>query len=99
MQRLDEMQSEIDSIMMNLGTFIPDPLFNFVVYKESGDDIKVTPAYTPSMPFLTTMKPADTLLMRDEDSSTIPAREIDEFIKSSIDDLVPIPREFEVTSD
>ncbi|GJU44517.1 hypothetical protein Tco_1201783, partial [Tanacetum coccineum] len=35
----------------------------------------------------------------DEVISTIPARETDKFIKSSVDDLVPIPRESEVTSD
>ncbi|GJU83422.1 hypothetical protein Tco_1285787 [Tanacetum coccineum] len=57
-----------------------------------------TLTYTPSLPFLTTMEPADTLLMGDEDSSTTPASETDEFIKSSTNDLVPIPREFEVTS-
>ncbi|GKE02635.1 hypothetical protein Tco_1390618 [Tanacetum coccineum] len=60
----------------------------------------VTPsAYTPSIPFLATMEPTNTLLMGDEVISTIPAREIDEFIKSSVDDLVPIPRESEVTID
>ncbi|GKE64548.1 hypothetical protein Tco_1518709, partial [Tanacetum coccineum] len=37
--------------------------------------------------------------MGDEVISTTPAREIDEFIKSSVDDLVPILRESEVTSD
>ncbi|GJZ20775.1 hypothetical protein Tco_0557365 [Tanacetum coccineum] len=116
MQRLDEMQSEIDSMMINLGTFIPEPLVNFVVYKESDDDIEVTldkeqflsdhnivqvtpPAYTPSLPFLITMEPADTLLMGDEVIRTTPARENDELIKSSVDDLIPIPRESEVTSD
>ncbi|GKA71043.1 hypothetical protein Tco_0777182 [Tanacetum coccineum] len=57
------------------------------------------PAYTPSLPFLATMEPTDTLLMGDEVISTIPAREIDKFIKSSVDDLVPIPRESDVTSD
>ncbi|GJU55891.1 hypothetical protein Tco_1229605 [Tanacetum coccineum] len=57
------------------------------------------PAYTPSIPFLATMEPTDTLLMGDEVISTIPARETDEFIKSSVDDFVPIPRESEVTSD
>ncbi|GJZ49979.1 hypothetical protein Tco_0604169 [Tanacetum coccineum] len=46
-----------------------------------------------------TMKPFDTFLMGDEVISTILARESDEFIKSSVDDLVPIPRESEVTSD
>ncbi|GJS33347.1 hypothetical protein Tco_0531729 [Tanacetum coccineum] len=57
------------------------------------------PAYTPFIPFLATMEPTDTLLMGDEVISIIPARETDEFIKSSVDDLVLIPREFEVTSD
>nr|GEZ71802.1 hypothetical protein [Tanacetum cinerariifolium] len=36
--------------------------------------------------------------MGDEIISTIPVRENDKFIKSSVDDLVPIPRESEVTS-
>ncbi|GJR88651.1 hypothetical protein Tco_0212662 [Tanacetum coccineum] len=57
------------------------------------------PAYTPSIPFLATMEPAETFLMEDEVISTIPVREDDEFIKSSVDDLVPIPRESEETSD
>ncbi|GJY80321.1 hypothetical protein Tco_0493072 [Tanacetum coccineum] len=45
-----------------------------------------------------TKEPTDTLLMGDEDISTILVRETDKFIKSSVDDLVPIPRESEVTS-
>ncbi|GJV90278.1 hypothetical protein Tco_1538091 [Tanacetum coccineum] len=40
-----------------------------------------------------------TLLMGDEVINTIPARKTDEFIKSSVDDFVPIPRESEVTYD
>ncbi|GJS64647.1 hypothetical protein Tco_0679211 [Tanacetum coccineum] len=44
-----------------------------------------------------TKEPSDTLLMGDEDISTTPERENDEFIKSSVDDLVPIPMESEVT--
>ncbi|GJS73052.1 hypothetical protein Tco_0705893 [Tanacetum coccineum] len=61
----------------------------------------VTPpplAYTLPPPFLTTMEPADTLLIGDEVISTTLTRENDEFIKSSVDDFVPIPRESEVTS-
>ncbi|GKD41295.1 hypothetical protein Tco_1261502 [Tanacetum coccineum] len=46
-----------------------------------------------------TKEPLDILLMGDDVISTILARETDEFIKSSVDDLVPIPRESEVTSD
>ncbi|GKC29525.1 hypothetical protein Tco_1036819 [Tanacetum coccineum] len=45
------------------------------------------------------MEPLDTFLMEDEVISTIPEREHDEFIKSSVDDLVPIPRESELTLD
>ncbi|GJZ09482.1 hypothetical protein Tco_0543765 [Tanacetum coccineum] len=56
------------------------------------------PAYTQSIPFLATMEPTDTLLMGDEVISTIPVRKTDEFIKSSVDDFVPIPKESEVTS-
>ncbi|GJS02782.1 hypothetical protein Tco_0319290 [Tanacetum coccineum] len=45
-----------------------------------------------------TKEPFDTLLMGDEFISTTPKRENEEFIKSSIDDLVLIRRESEVTS-
>ncbi|GJX95171.1 hypothetical protein Tco_0349757 [Tanacetum coccineum] len=45
-----------------------------------------------------TKEPSDTFLMGDEVISTTPERENDEFIKSSVYDLVPIPRESEVTS-
>ncbi|GJY48652.1 hypothetical protein Tco_0438608 [Tanacetum coccineum] len=56
------------------------------------------PAYTPSIPFLAAKEPLDTLLMGDEVISTIPKRENDEFIKSSVDDLVLTPRESKMTS-
>ncbi|GJS30500.1 hypothetical protein Tco_0491120 [Tanacetum coccineum] len=61
----------------------------------------VTPpplAYTPTPPVLATIEPLDTFLMGDEVISTIPAREINEFMKSSVNDLVPIPKESEGTS-
>ncbi|GKC95624.1 hypothetical protein Tco_1161066 [Tanacetum coccineum] len=56
----------------------------------------VTPpplAYTPTPPVLATMEPLDTFLMGDEVINTILKKENDEFIKSSVDDLVPILRE------
>ncbi|GJW00855.1 hypothetical protein Tco_1556106 [Tanacetum coccineum] len=94
---LHEMNLHELSMMMNLGTPTPEPLVNYFVYEESNDDIKVTPAYTPLLPFLTTMEPANTLLMGDEVISTTPARGNDEFIMSSVDYLFLIPRESEVT--
>ncbi|GJX27351.1 hypothetical protein Tco_0233647 [Tanacetum coccineum] len=84
MQRLDEMQSKIDSMMINLGTPTLEPLVNTFVYEESDDDIEVTLAYTLSLPFIATIEPTDTLLMADEVISTTPARENDKLIKSSI---------------
>nr|GEZ81955.1 hypothetical protein [Tanacetum cinerariifolium] len=95
---LHEMSLHELSMMMNLGTPTPEPLVNSSVYEESDEDIEATHAYTPSLPFLTTMEPADTLLMGDEVISTTLARENDKLIKYSVDDLVPIPKESEVTS-
>ncbi|GJV47042.1 hypothetical protein Tco_1437254 [Tanacetum coccineum] len=62
----------------------------------------VTPpplAYTLTLPVLATMEPLDTFLMGDEVISTIPERENNELIRSSVDDLVPILRESELTLD
>ncbi|GKG26021.1 hypothetical protein Tco_0399167, partial [Tanacetum coccineum] len=39
------------------------------------------------------------LSLGNEELSTIPEKESDEFIKSSVEDLVPIPSESEDTSD
>ncbi|GJV61929.1 hypothetical protein Tco_1468029 [Tanacetum coccineum] len=46
---------------------------------------------------LPAMEPEDSLIMRDENLSTILEKELEEFIKSSIEDLVPIPRRNFVT--
>ncbi|GJY28355.1 hypothetical protein Tco_0404122 [Tanacetum coccineum] len=50
-------------------------------------------------PDLPNMKPEDSLIMGDEHLSTIPEKESDELIKSSVEDLVPIPSESEDTSE
>ncbi|GJV16821.1 hypothetical protein Tco_1362144 [Tanacetum coccineum] len=44
------------------------------------------------------MEPEDSLIIGDEDHSTIPKKESDEVIKSSVEDLFPIPSESEDTS-
>nr|GEW75619.1 hypothetical protein [Tanacetum cinerariifolium] len=46
-------------------------------------------------PVLSTEETKNSLSMGDEHLDTIPATESDEVIKSSVDDLVPIPNEFE----
>ncbi|GKB58939.1 hypothetical protein Tco_0915125 [Tanacetum coccineum] len=62
---------------------------------------EITSHIPPSIaitPVLPTMEPEDSLIMGNEDLSTIPEKESDEFIKSSFEDLVPIPSEFKDTS-
>ncbi|GKA32681.1 hypothetical protein Tco_0719048 [Tanacetum coccineum] len=60
------------------------------------DDEEYTIAITPDLP---TKEPEYSLSMGDEHLSTIPEKESDELIKSSVENLVPIPSESEVTSD
>nr|GEV98006.1 hypothetical protein [Tanacetum cinerariifolium] len=48
-------------------------------------------AITPDEPVLSTEKPDNSLSMGDEHLDTIPATESDEFIKSGVENLIPIP--------
>ncbi|GKB40613.1 hypothetical protein Tco_0885555, partial [Tanacetum coccineum] len=56
------------------------------------DDEDYTIAITPVLP---TKEPVNSLSMRDEHLDTIPAMKSDEVIKSSVENLVPIPSESE----
>nr|GFA95763.1 hypothetical protein [Tanacetum cinerariifolium] len=53
---------------------------------------------TTSPPVLPIEDPEDSLIMGNEELSTIPKKETDEVIKSSVEYFVPIPSEFEDTS-
>ncbi|GJU73325.1 hypothetical protein Tco_1264730 [Tanacetum coccineum] len=50
-------------------------------------------------PILLTEEPVDSLIMEDEHLDTIPATESDEVIKSTVENLVQIPNQFEGFSD
>nr|GEV50369.1 reverse transcriptase domain-containing protein [Tanacetum cinerariifolium] len=50
---------------------------------------------TPNEPVLSTEEPDNSLSMGDEHLDTIPATKSDEVIKSSVEDLIPIPSESE----
>ncbi|GJR66806.1 hypothetical protein Tco_0012871 [Tanacetum coccineum] len=94
----------------NLSTHTPEPSrhFNTICYDDDDDEDNIIPlneiisqlplsiAITPVLP---TMEPEDSLIMGDEDLSTIPKKESKEVIKSSVEDFVPIPSESEDTSD
>ncbi|GJU59641.1 hypothetical protein Tco_1237407 [Tanacetum coccineum] len=80
----------------NLSTY-PSRLFNSFCYEDDDDDDKeYTIAITPVLP---TEEPDNSLSMGDEHLSTILETESDELIKSSVENLVPIPRESEDFSD
>ncbi|GJU32814.1 hypothetical protein Tco_1176403 [Tanacetum coccineum] len=89
----------------NISTHTPEPSrhFNFT-YDDDDDDeeysipLKDMPQISPSIalaPVSSIMEPEDSLTMGDEHLSTISEKESDEFIKSSVEDLVPIPSESE----
>ncbi|GKD22606.1 hypothetical protein Tco_1224309 [Tanacetum coccineum] len=88
----------------NLSTHTPEPSrrFNSICYDDDDDEESTIPLneiisqIPPSIaitPVLPTMEPEDSLIMENEDLRTIPEKESDEFIKSSVEDLVPIPKD------
>ncbi|GKD04530.1 hypothetical protein Tco_1179504 [Tanacetum coccineum] len=91
----------------NLSTYTTEPsrYFNSFYddddYEEStiplNEIVSQIPPSIAIIPVLPTLEPGDSLIMGDEDLSTILEKESDEFIKSSAEDLVPIPCESEDT--
>nr|GEU46683.1 hypothetical protein [Tanacetum cinerariifolium] len=63
--------------------------WNHPAFYDDDDDVDYTIAITP---VLSTEEPIDSLSMGDEHLDTLPATESDEVIKSSVENLVPIPR-------
>nr|GEW83614.1 hypothetical protein [Tanacetum cinerariifolium] len=62
---------------------------------DDDDDEDYTSAITPDKPVLSTEEPHNSLSMGDEHLDTIPAMESDQFIKSGVENLIPIPSESE----
>ncbi|GJZ69970.1 hypothetical protein Tco_0633520 [Tanacetum coccineum] len=93
----------------NLSTYTTEPprRFNYFHddddYEESTIPLnEIVSQIPPSIAItlvLLTMEPEDSLSMRDEHLNTIPEKESDKFIKSSVKDLVPIPSKSEDTSE
>nr|GFB02479.1 hypothetical protein [Tanacetum cinerariifolium] len=72
----------------------PSKCLNSFCYDDD-DEEDYTSAITPDEPVLSTEEPDNYLSMGDEHLDTIPATESDEVIKSSVENLIPIPSEFE----
>ncbi|GKC60588.1 hypothetical protein Tco_1088186 [Tanacetum coccineum] len=92
--KIDELKSNFNKISIEIRKKEKElrenePLrrFNFV-YDYDDDDEDYTIATTPVS---STKEPVDSLIMEDEHLDTIPATESDEVIKSSVENLVPVP--------
>ncbi|GKF65893.1 hypothetical protein Tco_0192410, partial [Tanacetum coccineum] len=105
---LKDCQPKNDEISHETYILEPSRHFNSLCYDDDDDEESTIPlnenisqipssiAITPVLPI---MEPEDSLNMGDEHLSTIPEKEPDEFIKYSVEDLVPIPSESEDTSE
>ncbi|GJT47535.1 hypothetical protein Tco_0956250 [Tanacetum coccineum] len=88
---LSKLVQDVKIISDELSEYINTPAWNRpLVYCDDDDDEDYTIAITP---VLSTEEPVNSLIMEDEHLDTIPATESDEFIKSSVEILVPIPSE------
>ncbi|GKC38290.1 hypothetical protein Tco_1050674 [Tanacetum coccineum] len=90
----EELAEYINSSSWNYPSFYDDDDEYTIQYKEYLENS--SNAITPD---LSTVEPDNSLSMGDEHISTIPETESDEVIKSSVEDLVPIPSESEGISD
>nr|GFC39622.1 hypothetical protein [Tanacetum cinerariifolium] len=93
----------------NLSTYSLEPsrCFNSLCYDDDdyaestiplNEIISQIPSSIAIISVLLTKDLEDSLIMGNEELSTIPKKESDEFIKSSVEDLVPIPSESDDTS-
>ncbi|GJU94026.1 hypothetical protein Tco_1318782 [Tanacetum coccineum] len=92
---LHKLLKDLQIISEELADYINTPNWNCPAFYED-DDEEYTIAITP---VLLTEEPDNSLSMGDEHLSTIPETESDELIKSSVENLVPIPSESEDFSD
>ncbi|GKA80899.1 abscisic aldehyde oxidase 3 [Tanacetum coccineum] len=106
----EQEHATIKTLAANLSTYTAEPSRRFKsIYDDEDDDEESTIPLNEIIfellssiaitTVLSTMEPEDPLIMGDENLSTIPEKESDEFIKSIVEDLVPIPCESEDTSD
>ncbi|GKC61332.1 hypothetical protein Tco_1088930 [Tanacetum coccineum] len=88
---IDELKSKFNGMGIEINKKIELQRLEDIISK-----LPLSVAITPDLP---TLEPEDSLIMGNEDLSTIPEKESDEFIKSSVEDHVPIPSESKDTSE
>nr|GEV27547.1 hypothetical protein [Tanacetum cinerariifolium] len=104
-QRLDMKKQEVKNVIeqsAKRGTRNIESLQNFRVIHKSSISLKNTSQISPVhaiAPILSTKEPEYSLSMGYEHPNITPKTESDEIIKSGVEVLVPIPNEYEVTSE
>nr|GEX86334.1 hypothetical protein [Tanacetum cinerariifolium] len=107
----EENQAKIEEMNQVTHTFEPSRRFNSICYDDDDDDedestiplsdiiSQLSPSIviTTSPTVLPIKDPEGSLIMGNNELSTIPEKESDDFIKSSVEDLIPIPSESEDT--
>nr|GEX70416.1 hypothetical protein [Tanacetum cinerariifolium] len=86
------LHNDVQNIHEELAVYINTPSWDRPTICYDDDDEDYAIAVTPS---LSTKEPDNSLSMGDEHLDTIPEMELDELIKSSVENLVPIPSESE----
>ncbi|GJT29563.1 hypothetical protein Tco_0909838 [Tanacetum coccineum] len=99
---MSKLLEDVRNISEEISEYINCPSWNRPTIFYDNDDDEYTIIYskpkaiTPDLP---TVEPDNSLSMGDEHLSTIPETETDEVIKSSVENLVPIPSEFKGISE
>ncbi|GKB71068.1 hypothetical protein Tco_0932480 [Tanacetum coccineum] len=102
-----ELQQLEQAAKLSTYTIEPSQRFKSFCYDDDDEESSIPLRYIISkippsiaiIPVLPNLEPEDSLIMGNEELSTIPEKESDELIKSSVEDLVPIPSESEDTSE
>nr|GEU68206.1 hypothetical protein [Tanacetum cinerariifolium] len=90
LELFQRLHNDVQNIQEELAVYINTPSWDRpTVYDDDDDDEDYTIAI---ITILSTEEPDNSLSMGDEHLDTISATESDEFIKSSVENLVPIPR-------
>ncbi|GKE68129.1 hypothetical protein Tco_1526201 [Tanacetum coccineum] len=107
---LNQLLQDLRSINEELAEYINTPNWNLPTSSYDDDDeessiplkdiiIYELPPCVAIIPALSPEEPVDSLIMEDEHLDTIPETESDEFIKSSVENLIQNPSESEDVSD
>ncbi|GKE11294.1 hypothetical protein Tco_1414845, partial [Tanacetum coccineum] len=97
MQTLEEKPESMQELLLQFSKDLQTLDENSNQLKQEEQAAKKSPiAITPVLP---TIEPRDSQIIGDEHLSTIPKKESDKVIKSSVENLVPIPSEFKDLTD